>query len=198
MGRNCTICVHEARYEIDRALAAGERYRNITERYAPLSVAAVSRHAAAHLPLHLSRAHDAREVAAADAIAERLIDAEAKMSGLFHQSVADGNVRAACAAVREIARLVELLARVGEALPRPVLPALQQGFTWPNGEVRDAVPLESSAEMAEHEGFVTSRRLALVEPEQQPVVEDAEVVEDDEPPRTLPDGTPYPSTADGA
>ena len=60
----CSVCTHAERSAIDRALATGAgKYRNISERYG-VSIAALSRHAAAHLPLHLARAEDAAEAAA--------------------------------------------------------------------------------------------------------------------------------------
>ena len=96
------------------------------------------------------------------------------MTRWFHEAE---NVRDAAAAVREIARLVELLARVSEAAPAPAdAPKIGEGFTWPDGSVQPVVPLESDAELAEHDGIITPHRLALVAA--------------DEAPATLPDGTP--------
>ena len=111
MGRTCSVCAHVDRNAIDVALAGGgPTYRNIAERHG-VSIAALSRHAQRHLPLHLSRA------------------------------------------------LMEVLGRVGDALPRPLDQAeMVEGFEWPGGEVRDVVPLESDEEMAANNRIVTPRQ----------------------------------------
>ena len=61
MGRRCTVCTHLDRDQIDEALAVGGKYRAVSKRFS-ISPAAVGRHAAAHLPLHLARAEDVREI----------------------------------------------------------------------------------------------------------------------------------------
>jgi hypothetical protein len=49
MPRSCTVCAHDAREAIDRALAGGESVSGVAIRYG-LSWDAVKRHGAAHLP----------------------------------------------------------------------------------------------------------------------------------------------------
>ena len=130
-----------------------------------------------------------------------LVDHEAKLTALFHAAVEAGDWRFSVSLVREIRALMELLGRVGEALPRPVEPSeyLQHGFAWLDGEeLRDTVPLETAEDLAEHHGFVTWKRPALVGPEPEPadVVEDAvvdaaDVEADPDEPLTMPDGTTY-------
>lgn len=71
MPRSCTVCTHTEREAIDRDLVAGETsFRNIAERFS-LSVAALHRHKADHLPRTLLRAQVAQEQAdAIDVMAE--------------------------------------------------------------------------------------------------------------------------------
>ena len=155
LGRQCSICTHSARAEIDEALAVGAAsYRDVSRRW-EISLAAVGRHAARHLPLHLARAEDAAEVAAADALLERLVDAEMRLTKLFHDAADAANVRHACAAVREIVRVSELMARIADAIPHPPTAPVQSLFVWPNGQTLPVVPLESASALAEAGGYVT-------------------------------------------
>src|SRR5690349_24836446 len=70
MPRTCTICRHEQRQEIDKALIAGTAFRNIAERFGT-SVAALHRHKQEHVPENLVKAREAREVAQADSLLEQ-------------------------------------------------------------------------------------------------------------------------------
>lgn len=71
MPRACTVCTHPECEAIDRELVAGEAsFRNIAERFS-VSVAALHRHKADHLPQTLIRAQAAQEQAGAiDVMAE--------------------------------------------------------------------------------------------------------------------------------
>ena len=148
------MCVHAERDAIDAELAAGAKYRTVSNRYA-VTTAAVGRHARAHLPLHLARAEDASEAASAAAILERLLDRELILSRLFHGAAADGSVTAACMTVRELTRVSELLAKVADAIPHPPTAPTQSLFVWPDGRTLPVVPLESEAELAAAGGHVS-------------------------------------------
>ncbi len=65
MPRVCTICNHASRADIDRALVANDSYRNIAVRFS-VSVSALTRHKADHLPEALVEATKAQQ--ASDAI----------------------------------------------------------------------------------------------------------------------------------
>lgn len=54
MPRTCTICTHPERSVIDRALVAGEPFRNVAERTGT-SATALHRHKAEHLPRLLAK-----------------------------------------------------------------------------------------------------------------------------------------------
>ena len=55
MPRTCSICTHPERHAIDKALVAGEAFRNIAQRFGT-STGALHRHKAEHLPRLLARA----------------------------------------------------------------------------------------------------------------------------------------------
>jgi excinuclease UvrABC nuclease subunit len=71
MPRTCTVCTHEKRLEVERALVRREPYRNIAERFS-LSTAALSRHAKEHLPDRIKKVSEEEEFREALDIAEQL------------------------------------------------------------------------------------------------------------------------------
>ena len=127
-----------------RTPAYDAKYRDVARRHT-ITLAAVGRHADRHLPLHLARAVDAAEAASADALLERLVDHEMRLTRLFHDATDAGDWRGSCATVREIARVSELLARVNDALPHHPDTAVQPMFVWPDGALPDR-PLRGPAE----------------------------------------------------
>jgi hypothetical protein len=70
-GRQCTVCVHDERAAIDRALVEGTPTRSVADQYG-LSKTAVHRHQERHLPAHMVQAREAAETVAADSLLERL------------------------------------------------------------------------------------------------------------------------------
>jgi len=77
MGRPCTICVHADREAIDKALVAGESYRNIAKRTGT-AVASLQRHKVEHIPALLAeatqrraQAHQQQVAAVGNAVRER-------------------------------------------------------------------------------------------------------------------------------
>jgi hypothetical protein len=70
MPRTCSVCTHEQRPAIDRALVSGEPFRDIAKCF-PISVSALDRHKRGHLPATLARAKAAQETSdAVDVMAE--------------------------------------------------------------------------------------------------------------------------------
>ena len=55
MPRNCTVCRHPQRHEIEPDLRAGLSYRDVARQYG-ISKDAVSRHRASHVSLHTTPA----------------------------------------------------------------------------------------------------------------------------------------------
>ncbi len=62
MPRSCSVCTHPDLAAINRAMVAGGSFRKISEQFS-LSSTALFRHKAEHLPVALSKARDAQEVA---------------------------------------------------------------------------------------------------------------------------------------
>jgi hypothetical protein len=115
MPRRCTICDHPDHEAIDRAIADGTLVSRIVSVYA-VSASAVRRHAAAHLPAQLTKAREAVEVARADDLLGKVAALEADAKRIGRQAEDNEDQRTALMAVRELVRIVELLAKLRGAL----------------------------------------------------------------------------------
>jgi len=82
MPRSCTVCAHDAREAIDRALAGGESVSGVATRYG-LSWDAVKRHGGAHLPKAVVVAQAAVEEAHALDVMEELTRCFQRVNLLF-------------------------------------------------------------------------------------------------------------------
>jgi hypothetical protein len=82
MPRTCTTCNHAERESIERALLAGESYRNIAARFGT-STSALVRHRADHLSTSLMKAHDAAEVTRADTLLADVRNGEGRAERLY-------------------------------------------------------------------------------------------------------------------
>lgn len=71
MPQTCTICRHERRDEIDRALLDGEPFRNIAKRTGT-STTALHRHKTQHIPKSLVLAKETTEEVQAGTLFDRL------------------------------------------------------------------------------------------------------------------------------
>ena len=111
MPRPCTICTHDQREEIDKALVSGTPYRNISKRFS-VSMGALSRHRADHLPSHLAKAQEAREVAQADDLLAQVRDLQTKALRILARAEKTGRLRTALAGIREARANLELLAKL--------------------------------------------------------------------------------------
>jgi hypothetical protein len=82
MPRTCKICNHPERESIERALIAGEPYRNIAERYGT-STTSLYRHGVDHLAAGIACAHEAQTVARAGSLLEELRRGAARTEQLY-------------------------------------------------------------------------------------------------------------------
>jgi transposase len=73
----CTVCTHEKRQEIDKALVTGATHREVSERFR-LSPSAVYRHKKGHLPARLKRAFEATETRKAVELVEHRAEEKAR------------------------------------------------------------------------------------------------------------------------
>ncbi len=71
-GPRCTVCTHEGRAAIDRALIGGESAPKVAAKYRGLTDDAVRRHASSHLPEHLAAAAEVRSVVSATQTLEQI------------------------------------------------------------------------------------------------------------------------------
>ena len=114
MPRPCTICSHPKRIEIGKAHLEGRAYRGIARDFA-VGEDAVGRHLKAHLPAAAQRARaaaSAREVLQGDGILAELAELSRDAKRLQAKAERRGNLAVAISAVRELARQVELKARI--------------------------------------------------------------------------------------
>jgi len=120
MARPCSICTHENREAIDEALIAGQSYRKIAERFG-VSPAALSRHLRRHLVALLA----GRSEVEADNLLEQVADLQRQAQAIKDKAEAAGDLKTALQGIRELVRIVELLAKLrGELDERPVVNVL--------------------------------------------------------------------------
>ena len=78
--RPCTVCAHEKRQEIDKALVTGTTHRNVAEQFR-LSPSAVYRHKRGHLAARLKRAFESKETRQAVELVQHRAEEKAKEIG---------------------------------------------------------------------------------------------------------------------
>jgi transposase len=118
MPRTCTICTHEQRREIDRAVVSGESYRGIARHFA-VSEDAIERHKKAHLSAQVVKAAERREERRADSWVDQiealLSRAKALLDEVFPEKRQDGQKiqpRDVAAALREMRETLLLMGRM--------------------------------------------------------------------------------------
>jgi HrpA-like RNA helicase len=114
MPRKCSLCIHARRQEIEQALLCGDSYRIVAQRFT-VSRDAVVRHRR-HLPAALVRAEELKEIAHGESLVAHLRDLIAEAQRLKVVAEKAGDYRAALAAVRELCRIVELIAKLSGEL----------------------------------------------------------------------------------
>lgn len=117
MPRTCTICGHPERAEIDRSLVEGAAYRYIASRF-DTSTAALQRHKADHLPGHVAKAQEAKQVADADDLLQQLKALRNRAISILQKAESAGDYRTALAGIREARGCIETLMEVEGELDR--------------------------------------------------------------------------------
>lgn len=117
MPRTCTICGHPQRPEIDRALVEGLPFRHIASRF-DTSTAALQRHKADHLPGHVAKAQEAKQVADADDLLLQLKALRNKAISILQKAEKAGDFRTALMGIREARGCIEVLMEVEGELDR--------------------------------------------------------------------------------
>ena len=121
MPRTCTICVHDKHEEINQALVKGTTLRTIADHWSVTKTSLI-RHKADHLPAALVKANGAAEAAHGDGLLAKLESIEGEARALLKDAKEAKDLRAALMAVRELTRLVDLLAWIrGELQDSPTV-----------------------------------------------------------------------------
>lgn len=115
MPRICTICAHLDRDSIEAELLAGKPFREIAGRFRT-SPAALFRHRHAHLPDRLLKAREAVEVSKADTLIQQIEDLQITAQQILKKAESDGDLRTALAGVKELSRLIEMVAKMTREL----------------------------------------------------------------------------------
>ncbi len=113
MPRPCSICIHPKRAEIDAALVAGGAYRNVATRF-DAGPSSVKRHTE-HISLTMAKAEQAREVTEAahgGTLLEQIAELQGDARRIATAAEKDGDLRTALAGIRELIRIVEILAKI--------------------------------------------------------------------------------------
>ena len=118
MPRPCSICQHPQRSEVEQALIDGEPFRVVAARFGT-STSTLQRHKA-HLPAELVRAKQAAEVSQSDDLLQKVANLENDARRIQRKAEKAGDLRTAVSAIRELTRVIELLAKLrGELQAQP-------------------------------------------------------------------------------
>jgi hypothetical protein len=111
MPRTCSVCGHDQRDVIERALVSGMSYRDIAGQFA-LSRNAVHRHATSHLPATVPEAQAASEVERATALSDRLEELYKRAERILTETEATGRHNVSLASIRELRGILEFAAKL--------------------------------------------------------------------------------------
>jgi hypothetical protein len=116
LGRLCTICTHEKRFDIEELLATRQAsYRNVAQRFG-VSLDAVGRHVrSGHKGALLALAADAERAAQADILLDRIEALHRRTLAILEDT---DEHRTALAAIREARANLELIGEVTKELDR--------------------------------------------------------------------------------
>lgn len=120
MGRSCTICSHRERAAIEAAAVGGEPNRRIAPRFG-LSEKSIRRHLEHHLPRALAVAAEARGLAQADTLLDKVHRLEGDAHRLLSRAEKEGDLRCAVAATKAALDVVALLHKVRDAERAPAV-----------------------------------------------------------------------------
>ena len=131
MARTCTICSHQSKEDIDKLLVANSlSLREISGQFG-VRKSALERHKANHLPALLVKAQEAEEVAQADDLLTMLHSLRKEARSIKDKAEAAGDFKTALTGIRELVRIIELLAKLkGELDERPQVNVLIASPEW--------------------------------------------------------------------
>ena len=111
MARKCVICGDPRVADIDAALLENVGYRELAGRFGT-SKSALFRHRASHLGATLLKAKAAADMVAGDTLMEQVEELKTMARRLGKKAEDTGDLRGALAAVRELVRIVDLVAKL--------------------------------------------------------------------------------------
>ena len=115
MPRKCTICCHGKRPEIDNALVGRTPFRHIAAQFS-VSTSALVRHSDDHIPVALTKAHEAAAVAHADTILGQVQELRDRALAILDKAEDAKEYRSALGAIREARGCLELLGKLAGEL----------------------------------------------------------------------------------
>jgi len=130
MATKCTVCAHADIEKINEALLSGvPSMRNMAERYG-LGLTSLSRHKQSHLPKHLAKAQEVREIAQADSLLDQMRDLQEKTLAILDKNMSKDQ-RIALTAIREARSNLDLIGRlIGELDESPKVAVLVNNPEW--------------------------------------------------------------------
>jgi hypothetical protein len=111
MAKKCIVCTHPQREAIEKALIAGVSLGNVKVQFEGLNKSSLCRHMQ-HLPKSLIKAAEAKEISRADNLIEEIERLRGEAIRISHKAEEQGDLRTALMGVRELTRIVELMARL--------------------------------------------------------------------------------------
>lgn len=130
MPRRCSICTHPEKEAINKALIDGhEAFRPIAARFG-LSKSALIRHKRSHLPATLALAQDAHEAAQGDDLLAQLEGLRKEAHAIKDLALGDSEYRTALTGIRELVRIVELMAKVRGELAQEGTVTIKLSAEW--------------------------------------------------------------------
>ena len=117
MPPKCTICTHKKRNEIDSALVNGsESLRSIAKQY-ETTAASLKRHKdSGHIHQKIAKAQNAKDATEGSDLFVQVQDLSSRALSILAQAEGTGDLRTACAAIREVRGTLELLLKVSGEL----------------------------------------------------------------------------------
>jgi ATP-dependent Lon protease len=111
MARTCTICNHDKRIEIDKALLEGTPVRHIAAQYGT-STGTLQRHKS-HLTGTMAKSEHAKEITrAADDLVGKLVDLQTETHEVLETAKSQGNLNMILQAVGKASQLIETQAKI--------------------------------------------------------------------------------------
>jgi len=144
--KQCTICTHAKRAEIDDLLVKRTSFKQIAEEFG-VGIMSVWRHSHnGHVLKAIAKAHEASEVARGDDLLQQVRDLQNRALGILKRAERKGDLRSASGAIREARNCLELLGKLAGELQSGVVVNVAVLPEWQVLRGRILVALEPYAE----------------------------------------------------